>query len=406
MRRLQDLVPQKKMTRKQQAAIHQTQHSTPALPANEEMELSAFERLPTEIIQHIFFLSLEPSLTATSRTFNAVLSDEAVFRTFLLFAYFEPQDDMPVEEKHFLPAEYRYLNSQERKELQRTIWKFRWCNRARIDSCLPILRRLVTVQVWHEESERRSQHSKDPTKPANTALLLQSKVPLPDLNDEKALRRFFRVPKDLDSQGTLEYSKWAMFRAYNSPHRLKAIATPTVPVLAVLMAPHTLLCGSPWTNEKYHLLRILFVAAYKRTRERVNIIDADTQNSLFHGMESAIVDKRADILRFLLKLWAMERGSKGSRYTILKPPRTLIRTAMKLGPGASEYLACLFAHHSINPYGQYEEELTGWALQAKARGDILGDWILEALDSPPDERFEPFWPERKDYVKYLAKAQT
>jgi hypothetical protein len=114
---------------------------------------SWLERLPVELIEQIFLHSLEISMAYASPFLCKTLSKESMYRTLILFAFFDDDEQNPVEEKHFKPAAYRLLSLTDKLRIQKGVLESRWCTMARVKQCLPTLMRLVIVQEWHRERD-------------------------------------------------------------------------------------------------------------------------------------------------------------------------------------------------------------------------------------------------------------
>jgi hypothetical protein len=357
-----------------------------------EIQVSPFERLPTELVQSIFFLSLETSLANTCRSFNDALSDESIFRTLILFAYFQPEegddDDITtwerraVEEGHFRPAQYRFLDFRERATLQETILGYRWCTKARIDACMPVLCRLAMVQAWHREAHREET--------GDDAVLL------PDLHDESAMRSCYEAYTNPDEDANIDgrLRPWIhSTRSMNARAAVKETSKFTLnisPVLATLTLPPKLLRGSPWTEGSFAFLKLLFGGLLGATgtgdflqaytgKEGKNEV---TANAVFQGMGSAMLEGRADILQYLLERWETALEQHSEKRVL---PQSLFRIALDQGHDrAAKYLSLLFrVQQSL--HGEYEESFTAWALQARRQGNALGQWILDKLEAPPGQ---------------------
>lgn len=97
------------------------------MPSN---TLSALERLPTELIHRIFFLSLEFNLPRSSLALAAALSSEVVY-TWLIRLAFSSSNSSSASGLFvhpFLPLDYYSLNNAERAALQTEVLRCHWCD--------------------------------------------------------------------------------------------------------------------------------------------------------------------------------------------------------------------------------------------------------------------------------------
>lgn len=99
--------------------------------------LSAFERLPTELIHRIFFLSLEFNLPRSSLALATALSSEVVY-TWLIRLAFSSSNSSSASGLFvhpFLPLDYYSLDDRERAALQTEVLKCNWCNVRLVRKC-------------------------------------------------------------------------------------------------------------------------------------------------------------------------------------------------------------------------------------------------------------------------------
>lgn len=427
-----ELAPPRSVTREKARKIHQ-QLQVDDDEADERARkrsrtLSAFERLPNEIIQHIFFDSLETNLALTSRTLNEDLTSEAVFRSLILLAFFPSQywGDEWVEKNVFLPAQYRHLDDMERLELQRAIMSFRWCSLTRISRCLPILSRLVLrIQVRKEPSE---------PPPPSLSKLQHENLPvpsLPDPDDDEALREHYSALKTSSLYEAIR-SRWggSLAEQTGPDGTLPFILRPKLawmghlskkygefrPVIGSMAIPDKLLRGAPWTEDRLALLQLLRQGfrftpgvVYKRPGSIVSV----SATALFDGMASAIEEQHRHALLCLLDLYCgiinhpcwdhtgrfsilpgMDivrlqidaHGRKAAGLWLL--PSRLFHMAAEIGESSASFLALLI-RASLTSIPKDDEVLTAWALRqvASGAGSKLGAWLLKYMEAPDHTRY-------------------
>lgn len=417
-----DLAPPRSVTREKARKIHQQlqvdDDEADQRARKRSRTLSAFERLPNEIIQHIFFDSLETNLALTSRTLNEDLTSEPVFRSLILLAFFPSNywdNDDWVETSHFLPARYRHLETIERLELQRTILGFRWCSLTRIRRCLPILSRLaISCQMQDEKPS-----------PWTIPKPLQENadIPnLPNLDDRQALRERYSALKTSSLYEAIR-PKWGRpladqtgpdgtlpffhvpndsFRGFFSKENGRFRQ-----VLGAMTIPDKALRGAPWTEEKLALLQLLRQGlrfAGTLQNHHTGWIVSVSVTALFDGMASAIKEQHRSALLSLLDLYCGLRdevfldrtGNIPITYAVdmmsaarrehskdkLPLPSRLFHLAVELGDSSASFLALLI-RANVESIPQDDQVLTAWALRQDATGtrSKLGAWLLNYMET-------------------------
>lgn len=127
------------------------------------------EILPPEILEQIFAFSLSPNVAEASPFIGRVVSTERIYRSFMLYAFFEDnyvrlttqqwrpitEDDelhetiaqSSVLDRHaFRPVEYQPLSDEDRLGLQKQIMSRRWFTNERFQKMLPKLYELSWKQ--------------------------------------------------------------------------------------------------------------------------------------------------------------------------------------------------------------------------------------------------------------------
>jgi hypothetical protein len=408
-------VPRRDRKARAQQVHQQSTHASQMAPPT---DLSTFERLPIEIIQHIFFYALEVNLANASRSLNLALSKESIYRALILFAYFDDDGSSPVESKQFRPAEFRRLDSEDRVRLQYGILKCRWCSLDRIKGCMPALSRLTMVQAWHREQVYEEKTFTNILGDATFAPReiirvpdeqLLDIAPLPDIIDGASMQAHFSARLQCPYYGIFQFAPTAIgptnedgflpFIQYwdysplvenNSDglvHKLVGHATAT---LGAMVIPDKLLEGEPWTDDKVYFLQLLRQGLrYKQHSEYIVVRRA----AMLQGMESAIRDGSVKILRILVELHErigalyqdgpnldQENDSgRGSNVSLNSLPPYLFHRAARAGTSSSDLLSLLIrvSWRSIDPD---DTILTGWALRAEAAGDRLGRWLKKYME--------------------------
>jgi hypothetical protein len=233
--------------------------------------LSPLESLPTEIIQKIFFHSIEVNLARASPIFSRCLTSESIYRICLLYSFFDENTECKIQDKPlgktitkaFRPAEYHTLDGEERRRLQAAVLDCRWCTYDRVKACLPEVLRLTVHSVWaqngvlmeKDESSRLNTFDYEELEQGRaTSEGIRPFVGVDERDNQEMTLEIFstfsiEINKEEDSPGSYD-------ELGSQPRATQNRARIFHPVTCFL-CPSKLLC-EPWTMEKirfFHLLR-------------------------------------------------------------------------------------------------------------------------------------------------------
>jgi hypothetical protein len=392
MKPVSELLASKKAKLEHRLAVSNKRPPSPSAEKSPQNGLlSHLERLPTELVQHIFFHCLEVDMIKASPVISKMLSTESTYKLLILFAFFDDDGVHPVETDNFRPVSYRELPVQERIRLQEAILSCRWCSLKRVQDCMRTLTRLKMVQEWHRE------HNVSKHWPADLATASMKGInppALPALDDTTALEYYFHVHKqETDAENTTEaeqteYLPW--LRPYtvrlSSDNRLikhvqkirpghRLVFTST---LAVRHIPPKLLTGQPWTPEKLHFLTLLRQGFRHLTRDFILHISV---TALFLGMASAITSNNLTALLILLELHdsafhikktgmtshLANHSHRNQRFITSDAhplPLSLFHLAIKHPLPTAEPLLSLLIRGGLDSIPKDDALLTKWALTA------------------------------------------
>lgn len=124
--------------------------------------LSRLERLPVELIEKIFLYSLNVNFARSSPSLAAAVSSERIYRVFVLLAFW--RDPSPhvsgIENANresvssagvsriLRPFDYVPIDEDERRILQSTVLRCKWCTVHRVLNQLPDLMNLTIQRLW------------------------------------------------------------------------------------------------------------------------------------------------------------------------------------------------------------------------------------------------------------------
>jgi hypothetical protein len=364
--------------------------------------ISELERLPVELIQQIFLHSLELNLPQASTSLARSLSDESIYNSLILLAFFDDDGKHPVDEKIFAPAQYRELDLAEKLRLQTSILNSRWCTLQRLRRNLQPLSHLAIVQAWHEE--RNIELESDvllPDVPSITpSPALQAIASLPALSDRGATEQHFLARNSGcsgDSNGgTNEGSTYLpRLRTWTSSKGTDGYNYKTIHgargILNVRYIPNRLLRGSPWTPENLAFLK--FIRQGWRFLQRDFVLTISPV-AIFDGMASAIAECNSEALKVLLELhfaafqdetsYTRRTASGRTWYAVSFShpiPLELFHLATRQRDSAE--LMGLLLREGIDSI-QDDATLTKWALGARSGDNKIAGWLLRHMEGTED----------------------
>ena len=262
---------------------------------------SRLERLPAELIEQIFFHALEVNMAKASPFLMKTLSKESIYRTLILFAFFDDDEMYPVETKHFAPATYRVLSLEQKLQLQKGVLECPWCTLPRIKQCFPTFRRLAIFHSWHKERQIANEKVDTPVDSQQNVMQQQSLQPS-------------RFPSFIEFYKTV------------NAHHCTCDFTTCIPcfsscTFSVRYLPHRLLRPVSWhdsnsDNDKVRLLGLL-LETFIFTEPPSNL--TPDMSAVVCGLETAIRERHREALGLLLEIQSLssdgtwqQQGEEGS----------------------------------------------------------------------------------------------
>ncbi|KIV83070.1 hypothetical protein PV11_05130 [Exophiala sideris] len=313
--------------RTQQGKLLHSQ-ATAKMAASARNRLSTLESLPVEIIQNIFFHAFEVNMPRSSPYLAQALSNRSIYNALILLAYFDDDNEGPVNPTDFLPAEYRSIHLEDKIRLQQGILGCRWFTLELLKSRMPALSRLQMVQAWHREYKKeqilladKSVDSSNPRIPARFTAI----AALPSLDDHASMESHFlanleppfyhdlsgpeRVPPQRprppyyrlvgpigDANTLPRIMEW---RIISEAGQLTKQSDVGISILAARVIPDRVLRVSDWTDERLEFVQLLRQGMRFLTADHVLVISAA---ALFDGMATAIEEGNEKALLVLLEL--------------------------------------------------------------------------------------------------------
>jgi hypothetical protein len=121
--------------------------------------------LEPELIQEMMLNSLEPNLGEASLSLGKALSSEEIYKVFILFAFFENDEKIPIDDDSpFKPTSYQCLTRAQRVHLQKDILECQWCIYSRIKQCIDTLLHLAIAHECklHHQAQLTNPHTYGP----------------------------------------------------------------------------------------------------------------------------------------------------------------------------------------------------------------------------------------------------
>jgi hypothetical protein len=122
-------------------------------PHTPRRTLSLIEALPVEIIEQIFLHSRNLNLPRASPFLSRALSGEHIYRALILSTFWDDAPDAPrskVIDRLMAPLEYVPLSLDQRYQLQRDIFKCRWCTVDRLREQVPTMQLMAIHRLWKQ----------------------------------------------------------------------------------------------------------------------------------------------------------------------------------------------------------------------------------------------------------------
>ncbi|KAL2828160.1 hypothetical protein BDW59DRAFT_143282 [Aspergillus cavernicola] len=346
--------------------------------------LSRLESLPVELIEKIFLYSLNVNLPRSSRFLAAALSSERIYRALTLLAFWDdssardsgeaPETAKSIELaaateagatkilRLLRPLEYVPLFQDERRSLQASVLRCRWCTIERLLSHLPDLVRLVIQRHW-----------------LNVDITMAS-----DLEDTLCL--FLAQKGDTCSfQGTdtnsNHYTMTIEPLVSLTISCLESEQQTTHRILGILQIPDRFLSGTDKGFNEPHVrfLEILRLASgFNRLEPSTATEIALSREAIQQGVHTALIEHNADALTTLLKIdeytFRSENTSAIQTLPYMLPPEHF-RTAVRVARDDPS-LFQLLLRASAESVPADDSEITQWAMDLD---DAFGPWLLDFM---------------------------
>ena len=396
-----------------------------AIKQKQQRHLTPLEALPVELLDKIFFYSLNTNLPRASPSIAAAMSSERVYRILILWAFWDGPEDLQLNDgahtagaipisriQRLMGNEYRPLSREERRCLQSVILRCRWCTPERIRSQLPDLERLVIWRTWSGNANVRMtvDEQRDFEEYFSTELSKSQEAAKAAGGSRRRTFTATRKPRfsapscdDVDDD-MFSWEKGVTRALSIVPSRLVSIEISNEgigetdgmlwPVLNVLVFPSSLLRGyfdqgeeEPFSQRTMAYIETLCVHGCLINRETLGIAEhlSTSRSALQDGINNAIQHHKPRALAILLRLdeWIV-RGQNGVGYSI---PAVHFRTAVRTSPwketedggrvrSSTMFRILLRASPESVPFD--DPEVTQFAMDV---GSAFRTWLLDVMVS-------------------------
>ncbi|PLB49382.1 hypothetical protein P170DRAFT_436962 [Aspergillus steynii IBT 23096] len=350
-------------------------------PSKPRPKRSRLEALPVELIEKIFLYSLNANLPRASPSLAAAVSSERIYRALVLLAFWNDTSSSPPNTsgttiaKILRPLDYVPLDYDERKALQISIMRCKWCTVDRLLSQLPNLMNLTIQRHWVNAGMRMT------------------------ADQEAGLARFLSRQEDLRTfEGTgTDNAHYTLSITPLVSIRITCHETDqqqTHQILGILDFPQKLLSGGGqsshddepalFTRDHVACLEILRVTSGFARPDLIHTGIRVSREATQAGIHAALVENNERALATLLKI--DEYVFRSENTSVVQagpdndtPPYTLpaehYRTAVRVARHDPSFFQLLL-RASTESIPADDSEITEWAM---GMNDSFGHWLLDLM---------------------------
>ncbi|KAF7507597.1 hypothetical protein GJ744_010267 [Endocarpon pusillum] len=262
--------------------------------------------LPEELQEQVILHSLEPSLARAFANSSSLrgrqVSNEQIYKVFILQAFFDNEPPLPVRQSHFAPAAYQFLTKTRRRKLQRDIVECRWFTWNLFQKYIPTLAHLALerqCRLHRNTEQRRGNDISSLPDIDNLADLIEHYIDHPHPKERR---------KTGLTDGRGSYNPYLnIIRRDLEPE--KHVLRPVI----FLAIPSRALNPISWTEEARHYLWV--VAA------RVEVGSEYDAAAFERGLKKATNEQKSHIIAKLLEIRAIVSGQEEDQQGV--PGRTV-----------------------------------------------------------------------------------
>ncbi|KAI2910978.1 hypothetical protein CBS147321_6137 [Aspergillus niger] len=356
---------------------------------------SILESLPVELIEKIFLYSLNVNFARCSSALGATVSSERIYRALILLAFWDDSSATTALRNHasevaisriLRPVDYHPLSNAERRHLQDTILRCKWCTIQRLLAQLPDLMNLAIQRHWLGAGIGMGPH------------------------DQESLTRFLaqredtRIFEGTDTNGANHYTLTvAPLVSVTVTHHENDQST-TYPVLGVLLIPNKLVEDLS-TPDHVTYLELLRIASGFNRADLVKPTVSVSHESLQIGIRNALIENNRAALSILLKIdeYHFRSENQSLNPTTHVPyilPAEHFRTAVRFARHDPTFFQ-LLVRTSAESVPADDAEITDWAV---GLNNAFGHWLLELMLQLPQQIGAAHANPAEDALFYLGRA--
>ncbi|KAL4781339.1 hypothetical protein BJX76DRAFT_19429 [Aspergillus varians] len=388
------LLPEARQASSQSTSTKRARLVKPS-PPKPRKSLSRLESLPVELIEKIFLYSLNVNLPRCSRPISAAISSERVYRVLTLLAFWDdsstqfptpmlqdtarPETATSIESEAtatvtgaaeisriLRPLDYVPLTKNERKALQTSVLRCRWCTIERLLSHTSDLMRLTIYRYWLNANINMTRDSED-----SLRLLLAQQGDVCSF-------------KGMGKDGN-HYTLSVVPLVSITVNCLETEQQTTHPILDVLEIPDKLLSGTDAGFSESHsrFLEILRMASGFNCPDVAPTDISFSREAIQHGIHTALIEHNTDALTTLLKIDEYTFRGENTTATQALPymlPSEHFHTAVRVARDDPS-LFQLLLRASAESLPSDDSEITQWAMDLDGS---FGPWLLDFMLQLPE----------------------
>ncbi|KAL4917660.1 hypothetical protein BDW62DRAFT_183059 [Aspergillus aurantiobrunneus] len=363
-------------------------------PPKPRKRLSRLESLPVELIEKIFLYSLNVNLPRCSRSISAAVSSERVYRALTLLAFWDDsytQVPTPMSDSAtpgtatstesaaaatapgateisalLRPVDYVPLDRDERKSLQTSVLRCRWCTIERLLSHLPDLMRLTVYRHWFS---------------ANIHMTSDSENSLRSMLAQKGDIYSFKGTGKDGNHYTLSIVPIVSITV----NCFETEQQTTNGIFSIMEIPDKFLIGTDAGFSESHaqFLEILRMASGFNRSDVAPTEISFSREAIQQGIHTALIERNAEVLTTLLKIDEYTSRGESTSATQSLPytvPADHFRTAVRVARDDPS-LFQLLLRASAESLPADDSEITQWAMDL---GGFFGPWLLDFMLHLPE----------------------
>ncbi|PWY72303.1 hypothetical protein BO70DRAFT_381840 [Aspergillus heteromorphus CBS 117.55] len=393
-----------------------------AKPTKQRKKLSNLESLPVELIEKIFLYSLNVNFARCSLPLIAAISSERIYRALILLAFWDDTSTTAAGTRAsetaisriLRPLDYSPLRDADRRQLQDTILRCKWCTVQRLLAQLPDLMNLCIQRHWFGAGIVMAPEQEDAL---NRFLAQEQDIRTFEGTDPTSTTTTDDDDDDDDDDNPTHYTLTINPLVSITITHHETDQTTTHPILGVLLIPPNLLQGGPLDSEEEgftspahtnYLETLRIASGFNRTALTKPTVTL-SRPALQRGIHTALVENNRKALTTLLKIdeyhFRAENTDIDPASAAMIPytlPAEHFRTAVRVARRDPVFFQILL-RASAESVPADDPEITEWAMQQR---DAFGAWLLDLMLHLPEQIEAARTNPAEQAVFYLGRANA